>query len=91
MISAVGEAEATARKIAHGAIGRIVIGYASSIPLSNAFSEMIRNTSRSLPEVELAFREVSTASQRQQLIDGSLDIGFGWGRPNCRPTVCSRW
>ncbi|MFJ2336899.1 LysR substrate-binding domain-containing protein [Pseudomonas protegens] len=82
VISAVGEAEATARKIAHGAIGRIVIGYASSIPLSNAFSEMIRNTSRSLPEVELAFREVSTASQRQQLIDGSLDIGFGWGAPN---------
>lgn len=78
VIHAVGEAEATARKMAQGMVGRVVIGYASSIPMSDAFSDIIRNVSRSMPEVELAFREVSTASQRQQITDGTMDIGFGW-------------
>ncbi|WP_175870632.1 LysR substrate-binding domain-containing protein [Burkholderia sp. BCC0397] len=78
VIQAVGEAEATARKMAQGMVGRVVIGYASSIPMSDAFSDIIRNVSRSMPEVELAFREVSTASQRQQIADGTMDVGFGW-------------
>ncbi|WP_322075185.1 LysR substrate-binding domain-containing protein [Burkholderia cenocepacia] len=78
VVHAVDEAEATARKMAQGMVGRVVIGYASSIPMSDAFSDIIRNVSRSMPEVELAFREVSTASQRQQIADGTLDIGFGW-------------
>ncbi|WP_321863655.1 LysR substrate-binding domain-containing protein [Burkholderia cenocepacia] len=78
VIHAVDEAETTARKMAQGMVGRIVIGYASSIPMSDAFSDIVRNVSRSMPEVELAFREVSTASQRQQIADGTIDIGFGW-------------
>ncbi|NTZ09232.1 LysR substrate-binding domain-containing protein [Burkholderia metallica] len=78
VIQAVDEAEATARKMAQGMVGRVVIGYASSIPMSDAFSDIIRNVSRGMPEVELAFREVSTASQRQQIADGTMDVGFGW-------------
>lgn len=78
VIHAVNEAEATARKMMHGLVGRIVIGYASSIPMSDAFSDIVRNVSRNMPEVELEFREVSTASQRQQITDGAMDIGFGW-------------
>jgi DNA-binding transcriptional LysR family regulator len=78
VIHAVDEAESTARKMAQGAVGRLVIGYSSSIPISDVFSDMIRNVSRNLPEVELLFREVSTASQLQQIVDGTLDIGFGW-------------
>ncbi|RQU17583.1 LysR family transcriptional regulator [Burkholderia cenocepacia] len=78
VIHAVDEAEATARKMAQGTVGRVVIGYASSIPMSDAFSDIVRTVSRSMPEVELAFREVSTASQRQQIADGTMDIGFGW-------------
>lgn len=78
VIHAVDEAEATARKMAQGMVGRVVIGYASSIPMSDAFSDIIRNASRSMPEVELAFREVSTATQRQQIANGTMDVGFGW-------------
>ncbi|MEK6354080.1 MAG: LysR substrate-binding domain-containing protein [Burkholderia cenocepacia] len=78
VIHAVDEAEATARKMAQGVVGRVVIGYASSIPMSDAFSDIIRNASRSMPEVELAFREVSTATQRQLIADGTMDVGFGW-------------
>lgn len=78
VIHAVDEAEATARKIAHGLVGRIVVGYASSIPMSDTFSGIVREVSRNMPEVELAFREVSTASQRQQIVDGTMDVGFGW-------------
>jgi len=81
VIHAVDEAEATARKMAQGMVGRVVIGYASSIPMSDAFSNIIRKVSRSMPEVELAFREVSTASQRQQISGGTMDVGFGWAAP----------
>ncbi|PCE34345.1 LysR substrate-binding domain-containing protein [Burkholderia ubonensis] len=78
VMQAVGDAEATARKMAQGIAGRIVIGYASSIPMSDAFSTLVRDAGRGMPDVELAFREVSTAGQRQQIADGAMDIGFGW-------------
>lgn len=78
VLQAVDEAEATARKMAQGVVGRLVIGYSSSIPMSDVFSDIVRNVSRNLPEVELLFREVSSASQVQQIADGTLDIGFGW-------------
>ncbi|WGS45061.1 LysR substrate-binding domain-containing protein [Burkholderia sp. JSH-S8] len=84
VIDAVGEAEATARKIAHGLAGRIVIGYASSIPMSDAFPDWVRQASRSMPDVELAFREVPTTGQRQQIADGTMDVGFGWTAANAR-------
>jgi DNA-binding transcriptional LysR family regulator len=78
VLRAVDEADATARKMAQGMVGRLVIGYASSIPMSDVFSDMIRNAGRNLPEVELLLREVSSTSQAQQILDGTLDIGFGW-------------
>ncbi|VWD34430.1 LysR substrate-binding domain-containing protein [Burkholderia contaminans] len=78
VVSAAAEAEASARKIAQGIAGRIVIGYASSIPMSDTFPDVIRVASRTMPDVELAFREAATASQRQQIADGTMDIGFGW-------------
>ncbi|GAB7521073.1 LysR substrate-binding domain-containing protein [Paraburkholderia sp. 2C] len=78
VLQAVDEAEATARKMARGVIGRLVIGYSSSIPMSDVFSDIVRNVSRHLPDVELLFREVSSANQMQQIADGTLDIGFGW-------------
>jgi DNA-binding transcriptional LysR family regulator len=78
VLRAVDEADSTARKMAQGMVGRLVIGYASSIPMSDVFSDIIRNVSRNLPEVELLFREVSSVSQAQQIVDGTLDIGFGW-------------
>ena len=77
VVSAAAEAEASAQ-IAQGIAGRIVIGYASSIPMSDTFPDVIRVASRTMPDVELAFREAATASQRQQIADGTMDIGFGW-------------
>ncbi|OXI88643.1 LysR family transcriptional regulator [Burkholderia sp. AU33423] len=78
VVSAAAEAEASARKIAQGIAGRIVIGYASSIPMSDTFPDVIRVASRTMPDVQLTFREAATASQRQQIADGTMDIGFGW-------------
>ncbi|WP_412526001.1 LysR substrate-binding domain-containing protein [Burkholderia lata] len=78
VVSAAAEAEASARKIAQGIAGRIAIGYASSIPMSDTFPDVIRVASRTMPDVELTFREAATASQRQQIADGTMDIGFGW-------------
>lgn len=84
VLDAVGEAEATARKMAHGLAGRIVVGYASSIPMSDAFPDWVRRASRSMPDVALAFREVPTTGQRQQIADGTMDVGFGWTAANAR-------
>lgn len=78
VLHAVGDAENSARKMAQGVAGRIAIGYTSSIPMSEAFAEIVRRAGRELPDVDLAFREVATASQRRQIVDGALDIGFGW-------------
>ncbi|WP_321914602.1 LysR substrate-binding domain-containing protein [Paraburkholderia sp. J11-2] len=82
VLHAVGEAQATARKLAQGVTGRIAIGYTSSIPMSDAFAEIVRNAGRELPEVELTFCEVATASQHRQIVEGALDIGFGWSAAN---------
>jgi len=78
VLAAVDDAQTTARKLAQGATGRIAIGYTSSIPMSDAFAEIVRNAGRTLPEVELTFREVATAGQRRQIVEGALDVGFGW-------------
>ncbi|QGZ57263.1 LysR substrate-binding domain-containing protein [Paraburkholderia acidiphila] len=82
VLHAAGEAQATARKLAQGVTGRIAIGYTSSIPMSDAFAEIVRNAGRVLPEVELTFREAATASQHRQIVEGTLDIGFGWSAVN---------
>lgn len=78
VLDAAGEAEHSARKMAQGVAGRIVIGYTSSIPMSDAFEAIVRRAGRELPDVDLTFREVATASQPRQIVDGGLDIGFGW-------------
>ncbi|WLE61274.1 LysR family transcriptional regulator [Burkholderia plantarii] len=78
VVEAASEAEAAARKLAQGMIGRIVIGYASSIPMSDAFSNLVRDAGDAMPEIELVFREVPTTHQRQQIADGTLDFAFGW-------------
>ncbi|WP_322032605.1 LysR substrate-binding domain-containing protein [Paraburkholderia sp. J76] len=78
VLHAAGEAQATARKLAQGMTGRIAIGYTSSIPMSDAFAQIVRNAGRALPEVELTFREVASANQHRQIVEGALDIGFGW-------------
>jgi DNA-binding transcriptional LysR family regulator len=78
VLQRVDEAQAAARKMAQGVLGRLTIGYSSSIPMSDVFSDIIRHVSRNLSEVELLFREVSSVSQLQQIADATLDIGFGW-------------
>ena len=90
VLHAAGEAQATARKLAQGVTGRIAIGYTSSIPMSDAFAEIVRNAGRALPEVELTFREVATASQLRQIVEGALDVGFGWSAVNAQEDgLCS--
>ncbi|QGZ63392.1 LysR substrate-binding domain-containing protein [Paraburkholderia acidisoli] len=84
VLQAVGEAENSARKMAQGVAGRIAIGYTSSIPMSEAFAEIVRRAGRALPDVDLTFREVATASQQRQIADGTLDIGFGWSARDAR-------
>jgi DNA-binding transcriptional LysR family regulator len=90
VLQAADEAQATARKLAQGVTGRIAIGYTSSIPMSDAFAEIVRNAGRTLPEAELTFREVATAGQHRQIVEGALDVGFGWSATNVQEEgLCS--
>jgi DNA-binding transcriptional LysR family regulator len=90
VLNAVGDAQATARKLAQGVTGRIAIGYTSSIPMSDAFAEVVRSAGRTLPEVDLTFREVATAGQHRQIVEGALDVGFGWSATNVKEDgLCS--
>lgn len=78
VIEAAEQAEVSAQRLAHGTAGRLAIGYTSSIPMSPAFSAIVRGFSREAPDVALTFREVAGTAQPRQIESGVLDIAFGW-------------
>ncbi|WP_310631047.1 LysR substrate-binding domain-containing protein [Paraburkholderia sp.] len=82
VIDAADHAEASAQRLAQGTAGRLAIGYTSSIPMSPAFSALVRGFSGEAPEVALTFREVAGTAQPGQIAAGVLDIAFGWAAPD---------
>lgn len=85
VLDAVSGAQSSARQLASGTLGRLAIGYTSSIPMSRMFSEIVREFGRQSPEVELDFREVASGEQYRQIEAGVLDIAFGWAAPEPAP------
>lgn len=69
-------AEVIAKKLAAGSAGQLSLGYASSIALSDIFSQAIRVFAQRYPDVQLTLVEGSSGSQWSQIIDGRLDIGL---------------
>ena len=78
-------AEQTVRRAARGEVGRLEIGLTGSLPFNSVMPGLIRRFRQSWPEVLLTLEEMSTASQIDALLDGSIDIGFL--RPHDRVTV----
>jgi DNA-binding transcriptional LysR family regulator len=68
--------ESDIRQLAKGYSGELIIGFASSVPLTDVFSDIIGRFSRLYPEVRLTFEDVSSKTQIERVQDGSLDIGF---------------
>ncbi|WP_347906093.1 LysR family transcriptional regulator [Pseudomonas purpurea] len=69
-------AEVIAKKLATGLAGQLTLGYASSIALSEVFSQAIQAFAQRFPEVQLTLVEGPSGSQWAQIVDGRLDIGM---------------
>src|SRR5262245_59259874 len=72
---ALGLAVKQARRASVGELGRVVVGYISSLAYSGII-ELIRAFHARFPSVELALREMAPQDQIDALRDGRLDIGF---------------
>jgi DNA-binding transcriptional LysR family regulator len=68
--------EGITRKLATGSAGHLAVGYASSIALSDVFSETLKRFCSLYPEVQVTVDEGASNHQCAQLIEGRLDIGL---------------
>jgi DNA-binding transcriptional LysR family regulator len=68
-------------KLAAGSAGHLAVGYASSIALSDIFSQTIQTFCSAYPDVQLTVEEGASSSQWSQLIEGRLDIGMSRMQP----------
>lgn len=64
-----------ARRASAGELGRVVVGYLSSLAYSGII-ELIRGFRAQFPSVELSLREMSPQQQVDALKDGHIDVGF---------------
>lgn len=65
-----------AQQLSKGEVGELNIGFTSSTPLTELFSELIQKHRQAFPSVRLIFKEMSTAKQLAALEKGELDLGF---------------
>ncbi len=65
-----------AQQLSNGEIGELNIGFTSSTPLTELFSDLIQKHRQAFPSVRLIFKELSTAKQLLALEKGELDLGF---------------
>ncbi|MBD1834701.1 LysR family transcriptional regulator [Cyanobacteria bacterium FACHB-472] len=74
-IAQVENAVKMAQRASRGEIGRLVIGFTSS--MANSFlPDILRVYRDRFPKVELVWRELATSHQLQALRDRQLDVGF---------------
>ena len=64
-----------ARRAAAGQIGRIVVGYPSSVA-SSGLPELLGAFRARSPEVQISLRELAPQEQVEALKDGRIDVGF---------------
>ncbi len=65
----------TGRQANRGEVGHLVVGFVSSAAY-NILPPILQTFRRSLPDVTLELRELTTNQQLQLLLDGKIDVGF---------------
>ncbi len=68
-------------KLAAGSAGHLAVGYASSIALSDIFSQTIQAFCTAFPDVQLSVEEGASSTQWAHIIEGRLDIGLSRMQP----------
>lgn len=69
-------AQVMADKLAAGTAGQLALGYASSIALSDLFSQAIQAFAQRFPDVQLTLVECASGNLGAQVADGRSDIGL---------------
>lgn len=69
------EAEASAKKMAAGTVGRITIGYISPAA-TEVFAAILRTFKDTYPQVELHLYDMPSPAQVPALLEGRLDLGI---------------
>ena len=70
-----------ADQLATGMAGQLTLGYASSIALSDLFSQSLQAFAQRYPEVRLSLVEGASSSQWAQIVEGRIDIGLSRMQP----------
>jgi DNA-binding transcriptional LysR family regulator len=69
-------AEQVGRQASRAELGRIAIGYGSSVPFTGTLSAILRAFRSAHSAVELTLTEMSASAQSEALEEGALDFGF---------------
>ncbi|MFK7429738.1 LysR family transcriptional regulator, partial [Pseudomonas sp. Env-2] len=69
-------AQDIAAKLAAGSTGQLVVGYASSIALSELFSQTLQAFAQRFPDVQLTLVESASGSLHTHVLDGRIDVGM---------------
>lgn len=69
-------AQSMAGKLATGTAGHLSLGYASSVALSDRFTQAPQHFAQAYPDIRLNLIEEASTAQWTQLRDGTLDIGL---------------
>lgn len=81
-------AEEVGRQASRAELGRIAVGYSSSVPFTGALSTILRGFRAAHPNVELILSELTAPQQNEGLENGALDFGmFRCGYSARRPGV----
>lgn len=64
------------RRAARGEAGHLVIGYSGAVAYSGLLSRMIRDFRQGTPAVQLSFKDMHPALQREAVLQGDLDLGL---------------
>ncbi|AZC23849.1 MULTISPECIES: LysR family transcriptional regulator [Pseudomonas] len=81
VLEQVERAQVMADKLAAGSAGQLALGYASSIALSELFSQALQAFAQRFPQVQLTLVEGASVSQWGQIVDGRIDIGLSRMQP----------
>lgn len=70
------EAAEMVRRASRGEAGALRIGFVSSVPMLDAFAELLRNFRAAYPKVRVELQHVTSGLQFQALAEQRLDVGF---------------
>lgn len=70
------QATEEAQRAGRGEIGRLRVGFTSSLPYTSTLADVVSTYRRDYPDVELVLREMFSVEQFTAISRGDIDVGF---------------